>query len=210
MIGLHSKKRRGFNLIEAAIVLGVVGLVVAGIWVAANIISEKREVYNIRSFQLYSLDMLNKYSQGYSLTGTLSARKLMPEDTALPGGFRIHYWSSTITIPISENNKTVSYADYFATHTQSGYNFDKTINLYTYFLQDGTSNPWAYVARPGVCAGLLSWMIGLQTGKHIWIGWTNVGAMSSASEMYWDSWSGNDPPSVNICQNAGMIEVFIF
>jgi hypothetical protein len=33
------KKRRGFNLIESAIVLGVVGLVIGGIWVAAAKVS---------------------------------------------------------------------------------------------------------------------------------------------------------------------------
>lgn len=31
----HHHPHRGFNLIEAAIVLGVVGLVIGGIWVAA-------------------------------------------------------------------------------------------------------------------------------------------------------------------------------
>lgn len=32
----HLRLRLGFNLIEAAIVLGVVGLVIGGIWVAAS------------------------------------------------------------------------------------------------------------------------------------------------------------------------------
>ncbi len=39
----HSRYRRGFNLVEAAIVLGVVGLVIGGIWTAAASISESRK-----------------------------------------------------------------------------------------------------------------------------------------------------------------------
>lgn len=36
--------RRGFNLVEAAIVLGVVGLVIGGIWVVASSVSTKRGI----------------------------------------------------------------------------------------------------------------------------------------------------------------------
>ncbi len=38
------KRRRGFNLIEAAIVLGVVGLVIGGIWVAAAAVSSTLKI----------------------------------------------------------------------------------------------------------------------------------------------------------------------
>lgn len=37
-------KRRGFNLIEAAIVLGVIGLVIGGIWVAASAVTRANNV----------------------------------------------------------------------------------------------------------------------------------------------------------------------
>ena len=40
----HQAKRKGFNLIEAAIVLGVVGLVIGGIWVAASAVMENIKV----------------------------------------------------------------------------------------------------------------------------------------------------------------------
>lgn len=39
---LHRNKKRGFSLIEAAIVLGVVGVVIGGIWAAASRINESR------------------------------------------------------------------------------------------------------------------------------------------------------------------------
>lgn len=41
-----AKKRRGFNLVEAAIVLGVIGLVIGGIWVAAGEIAFRRGIAN--------------------------------------------------------------------------------------------------------------------------------------------------------------------
>lgn len=49
----HTKK--GFNLIEAAIVLGVVELVIGGIWVAASAVREKMGVNNItkETMELY-------------------------------------------------------------------------------------------------------------------------------------------------------------
>ena len=44
------QKRRGFNLIEAAIVLGVVGLVIGGIWAAASAVNQKLAIS--RDYQL--------------------------------------------------------------------------------------------------------------------------------------------------------------
>ncbi len=38
------KNNRGFNLVEAAIVLGVIGLVIGGIWVAAASVTENRKL----------------------------------------------------------------------------------------------------------------------------------------------------------------------
>jgi type II secretory pathway pseudopilin PulG len=52
-------RKRGFSLIEAAIVLGVVGLVIGGIWVAAADVSD-----NIKANRLYtSAMMLNEQLQ---------------------------------------------------------------------------------------------------------------------------------------------------
>lgn len=42
--GVNQKWQQGFNLIEAAIVLGMVGLVVGGIWIAAAAVKEKRNL----------------------------------------------------------------------------------------------------------------------------------------------------------------------
>jgi len=42
--GRHQTPRRGFNLIEAAIVLGVVGVVLGGIWTAASVVTNKMQL----------------------------------------------------------------------------------------------------------------------------------------------------------------------
>ena len=39
----HAAARKGFNLIESAIVLGVVGMVIGGVWVAASTVSEAQK-----------------------------------------------------------------------------------------------------------------------------------------------------------------------
>lgn len=41
---LHPKSRKGFNLIEAAIVLGVVGVVIGGLWTAASSFYENKRI----------------------------------------------------------------------------------------------------------------------------------------------------------------------
>lgn len=43
---------RGFNLVEAAIVLGVIGLVIGGIWVTASAISFRQHVSTLSTFVL--------------------------------------------------------------------------------------------------------------------------------------------------------------
>lgn len=47
-------KRRGFNLVEAAIVLGVVGLVIGGLWVAASSVMFNRKLSATQAGILYS------------------------------------------------------------------------------------------------------------------------------------------------------------
>lgn len=56
--------RRGFNLVEATIVLGVVGLIIGGIWVAASAVTTTRrtEEINLAIPQLFSA--LQRFSEG--------------------------------------------------------------------------------------------------------------------------------------------------
>jgi hypothetical protein len=54
--GIGQERRRGFNLIESAIVLGFVGLVIGGIWVSAKAVSDKWKAERIVSGLLLMVD----------------------------------------------------------------------------------------------------------------------------------------------------------
>ena len=82
------KTRRGFNLIESAIVLGVVGLVVGGIWVAASAVMENVKVNETVEGCLFINSQLQEvfpYSNalaipdGTDLTSFVLATKSYPE-----------------------------------------------------------------------------------------------------------------------------------
>jgi type II secretory pathway pseudopilin PulG len=56
---------RGFNLIEAAIVLGVIGLVIGGIWIAASSVQDRMaEAKLLAGFQRAIMNAQNYLSQG--------------------------------------------------------------------------------------------------------------------------------------------------
>ncbi len=209
MTGLCSKKRRGFNLIEAAIVLGVVGLVVAGIWVAAAAISERREINNVKDFVLYGQGEMLKYSQNYPITTSLSVRNIAPAN--MPGNFKLSYYSSTVSLPVSDNHKIYGDVAYHKQRTQDGYIVDGSFNWYLYFLQDATivpSSSWTYVPRPGVCAGLLSWAIAQAETSPVLLGYADVS--SPSTKLYWDARTGAAPPTLLICNTVVKLDVFIW
>lgn len=64
-------KKSGFSLVEAAIVLGVVGLVIGGIWVAATKVSEEQR--------------MTRLIEGVIL-GTNNLRQLVGSESAAPDG----------------------------------------------------------------------------------------------------------------------------
>ena len=65
-LATHSpaRRRRGFNLVEAAIVLGVIGLVIGGIWAAASSLSESRKVSLAATGTLKAVDNIRKMFPG--------------------------------------------------------------------------------------------------------------------------------------------------
>ena len=67
--GPAAHKKRGFNLIESAIVLGVVGLVIGGIWVAAATINENYKVNKtVADLQLIVKNIQNMISISDAMT----------------------------------------------------------------------------------------------------------------------------------------------
>lgn len=78
-------KVSGFSLIEAAIVLGIIGLVIAGIWITASNISQKRAVGQLLSAITTSLNGFDYYYQDRRGTGpNESIQALLVETMAWP------------------------------------------------------------------------------------------------------------------------------
>jgi len=115
MITRRAKARRGFNLVEAAIVLGVVGLVIGGIWVAAAAVQSNLRksdaskgliqiVQNVRN--LY-------YGQSPSATGAITTQ--LVNANAIPGNFisgttAINPWNGAITVSIAGSSDQIDVA----------------------------------------------------------------------------------------------------
>jgi len=91
-----SNKRSGFNLVEAAIVLGVVGLVIGGIWVAASSVTEKRRLSAASTAILQLVQSLRG-----SLTGQpLPNSWLWTNELVINGGFLPANWTSNASLTI--------------------------------------------------------------------------------------------------------------
>lgn len=84
-------KRRGFNLVEAAIVLGIVGLVIGGIWVAAQQMTRNRTVSHtveqvawhvgqVRNAIRGTAQGMSWYLSAVGSNTTLEAMELVPVD----------------------------------------------------------------------------------------------------------------------------------
>ena len=67
---LKSRLRRGFNLIEAAVVLGVIGLVIGGIWTAAAKISFDHRWQQTEVGWIYYLDNIMRNFNKVNVAGT--------------------------------------------------------------------------------------------------------------------------------------------
>jgi len=65
--------KRGFNLIEAAIVLGIVGLVLGGIWIAASSVMERQRESRALSDLSIAIQNINNVYKGYGGNGMLSS-----------------------------------------------------------------------------------------------------------------------------------------
>jgi hypothetical protein len=105
------QRRRGFNLIEAAIVLGLVGLVVGGIWVAASAVYENYKVNKtVEGVSTIARNVQNLISERdalamwswFMLNDTLLAANAIPQDW-VHGTQIIHPYGSNLKIFIDHD-----------------------------------------------------------------------------------------------------------
>lgn len=77
------RRLKGFNLIETAIVLGIVGLIIGGIWVAAAEVQKRAMVKDITDTMSLSLNAMKTYSP--SLSGTSTYITMLLSNLPYPG-----------------------------------------------------------------------------------------------------------------------------
>lgn len=95
----QQNKQRGFSLVEAAIVLAVVGLVLGGIWVAASAINDKLKVNRLTEIilnidsetrKLFPPQLWPSESSGYTnIVQLLLDRRIIPEDLRIPSRYNV-------------------------------------------------------------------------------------------------------------------------
>lgn len=77
---MNKERPRGFNLIEAAIVLGVIGLVIGGIWVAASEVNKRNTANQIARDTMYFMQSCYNHISGRqsigSGIGTIEAQRM--------------------------------------------------------------------------------------------------------------------------------------
>lgn len=98
----HNSKK-GFSLIEAAIVLAVVGLVVAGIWVAASAVNDHFKVSNTASGLVYACSRAtNVFTRNLTQS---SGGELDITSAAVPANVLPEDWvnNGVVNSPISSN-----------------------------------------------------------------------------------------------------------
>ena len=107
-----ARKKRGFNLIEAAVVLGVVGLVIGGIWVAANAVSNRTKYNKLRTeiMQIYRAvnNLYGNMEDSNDITSLVIDAGLASSDM-IDGATLKDPWGNQIIIEFERQRATNSY-----------------------------------------------------------------------------------------------------
>lgn len=99
-----STAKSGFNLVESAIVLGVIGLVIGGIWVAASAVQRENRRQDIRATIIdmnqrvaktwANIAFSNPSSQFISLTQSIYDAEQIVPTSSLPANIRNYFGSA--------------------------------------------------------------------------------------------------------------------
>jgi Tfp pilus assembly protein PilE len=123
----RQNKEAGFNLIEAAIVLGIVGLVVAGIWAAAAAAYENmRQQGASKNLLAFAQNVKNYYANSGATTvstaaTTLIAAGLVPKDMLVGTNAIVHPWGNTAApgnVRVANGATAGTFVIYFMRPTQ--------------------------------------------------------------------------------------------
>lgn len=133
---LPSSRRRGFNLVEAAIVLGVIGLVIGGIWVAAASITQRMKANDAKQALGQIIEIYKTNYDSIKHVSSINFGSLLNTQT-FGGGFT--YDSVKWSEPVLYGNGLI-FSQIF--HYQ-GWGMGLEINFMTY--PDGVEAPQTYL-----------------------------------------------------------------
>ncbi len=111
----QAKARRGFNLVEAAIVLGVVGLVIGGIWVAAAAVQSNLRKSDASKGLIQIVQNVRNLYYGQTPTANGDITSQLISANAIPGNFvsgttAINPWNGAITVSIAGTSDQIDVA----------------------------------------------------------------------------------------------------
>jgi len=209
-INVPKRSRLGFNLIEAAIVLGVVGLVIGGIWIAASSVRQRMAVNDIevgitRGLDYYRQNPLIRPAAS-GVAEIVSINGMVAHNTPTIG---IMSYNSGIDVFVGGGVVLNMVAMTEATSDL----ICPSCNMFAAamaFLNDDLS---AYIPQPEKCAALINLVLqdsgDLQAGASYGL---QIVDTSGNSLGNWDPGDGSAKPDFSTygtwCQTAGMIQAY--
>ena len=105
-ISIKRKSQKGFNLVEAAIVLGVIGLVIGGIWVAAAAVQSNLRKSDASKGLIQIVQNVRNLYYGQSPSSTGAITTALINANAMPGDFvngtnAVNPWNGAVAVSIA-------------------------------------------------------------------------------------------------------------
>lgn len=125
----RAKKQDGFNLVEAAIVLGIVGLVIGGIWIAAASVRFNQNINEMATVALrVGVGMRGQFPPGLRPAATLTSNIATPLAVDLgfipaswplaPGFLRTHPFGGNTRVSVDPSAPSILVGFYELTYQQ--------------------------------------------------------------------------------------------
>lgn len=196
--------RRGFSLIEAAIVLGIVGLVIGGIWVAASAVQTKHRITGV----IETLARAQEQAQALVKTVPAAAEvELNPilSLNALPGGFAPVVWSGTTWLSSGSQHY------YFTINTLT--DAGRGVYLYTGIVLKGTdpTGNSTWTPQTDLCLALstrlLDTKLGTKPSGAPSVGWFN-NSYSLVGQWNWGTAKPSMASLSTYCASASYIGAY--
>jgi len=115
MMFSHARRSAGFSLIEAAIVLAIIGLVIGGIWAATNSVNQNRKAERMVTNVMVMIDgILNLYKDQTvvgpytDMTADMIAAGVVPKEL-VNGTTLTSPYGTSITVTRDDNTITIEF-----------------------------------------------------------------------------------------------------